>query len=484
MFQKAGKAGILLLLSFFILALVVLACLNFPQSDDYMLFLLNSKYGFWGLQEWIYHNNTGRYFSSFAGAVFQQKNFLYEHYAIHSVVLILGNVAAFYVLLRTICHRLFNYRPGRVTLLIYSALLFLTSLNICPDARADLYWFSSSVTYRLPFILSLFLVSVFIHLILDGYTRELVIILVLILMIMGSNELSAATTGISILYFLFSRKKTIALSARKSWIIAVAVALCLAIVFLGPGAANRRNNYLEPELLTTFPSFIYWISVAFWNICKSPLFLFLCMDIFFLGITFRPEYNFKATLSNKTLFGFLAIQCLALGIVVHFVHGSLAARTLNVFASSFFLWALVGVWKIAAVNSINWDARFLKAFNNYKYLVYGTLLLFSQFSADISQSLFSGYYLHKAYQERMARLATGAGNGQKEVQIPSYAERLRDYSVPGNKKLLQQMMSVPPKLLYDFDPQEETMNYRHLCNYFHLDKITVDGQDYLKIDIR
>jgi hypothetical protein len=76
----------------FIIPFVLFAFWNFPSADDYMIINKRSQFSFWELQSDVYQNWSGRYFATFVSCLFSYSGFLYSHYYLHTLLLLVFTV--------------------------------------------------------------------------------------------------------------------------------------------------------------------------------------------------------------------------------------------------------------------------------------------------------------------------------------------------------------------------------------------------------
>src|SRR5690349_21466746 len=97
-------AKILLIISLvvFFLPLVILPFFNHACTDDYFGGYYLNKEGFIPYQEFVYTQWAGRFVATFVGSLFINKGFLYDHYYLHSLLLLFLNFASLLFLVNTV----------------------------------------------------------------------------------------------------------------------------------------------------------------------------------------------------------------------------------------------------------------------------------------------------------------------------------------------------------------------------------------------
>ena len=146
----------------FILPFILLSFWSFPAADDYMIINKKNQFSFWQLQQNIYQNWTERYFATFISSIFSYNGFLYSHYYLHSLLLLLFTIFSWLFCLNQINKYLLSGRLSFSGLVLISLLLLILEINIIPEPVTTFYWFSSAVTYQLPLIILIFLAGIII----------------------------------------------------------------------------------------------------------------------------------------------------------------------------------------------------------------------------------------------------------------------------------------------------------------------------------
>src|SRR5690242_1347650 len=96
---KFSKFILIASLVIFFLPLVILPFFNHPSTDDYFCgYQLHDK-SFWQYQFFIYNNWGGRFAATFAGSLFAYHDFLYNHYYLHSLLLLILNFCSLFLLI-------------------------------------------------------------------------------------------------------------------------------------------------------------------------------------------------------------------------------------------------------------------------------------------------------------------------------------------------------------------------------------------------
>ena len=91
--KKLLAAKLLLIIALFVFfaPLIILPFFNHPCADDYICGYQLKEKGFWAYQSFIYQHWGGRFAATFTGSLFALNNYLYDHYYMHSILLLIIN---------------------------------------------------------------------------------------------------------------------------------------------------------------------------------------------------------------------------------------------------------------------------------------------------------------------------------------------------------------------------------------------------------
>ena len=152
---------VIALIAFF-LPLFVLPFFNHPFGDDYFCgYQLNAR-GFTGFQTFMYYNWSGRFATTFTWALLEQHNFLYTHYYLFSLALIIFNFISVFFLINVLCRYILKEKFSAFTIALFSFLFFALEVCSVPQMSTFFFWFSSAVNYVLPLILAQTEIALFI----------------------------------------------------------------------------------------------------------------------------------------------------------------------------------------------------------------------------------------------------------------------------------------------------------------------------------
>ena len=486
-------------LLFIILLLITgdLLCLsfwNFPQRDDYILNFLYHHLGFWGVQSWIYHNNTGRYFSSFIGAVFASKGFLYAHYYLHSQLLIMGTIAGMIFMSRRLLKRLLNYSLSYASALLYSLVFFLVFLSIAPEVSTALFWFSSSVTYQTGNILLLFFIGSVVEVVYPGNSFRRTIFAVvsagLIFLIMGTNELSALLVSflfIPVIWMLWRRRRV---SAPVSLVWILTLGLSLFFLFHAPGIALRTRSIPVHNPVSAIGSALFWLATSFWFSFKVPLFWFFEIDMFFIGTLFKsdkpavPLEGFINLPIKKMITRVLLTEIVALIPILYAMNGSLPLRGLNtiVFINLILMTGLS--FFLGRRNSGPEIGFFSRLLPKMKYILYILVIFANPFFYQLIQTNLSGYFYHQVMRQNIRILQQSEDLGLKSAHVPDFdTAMIKILNAEFGKNLrsiVKNEIIQKPSLIYFNYSGGKSFPDSYLLDYYGLDSLYIGNHLFTK----
>lgn len=452
------------------MSMLVLASWNYLQADDYICHWLRQGHGFWGMQRWIYFNNTGRFTSAFLAALASEHDIIFRAPWIFPVIVICAETGAYFLLVRTV------WKQDWITTLTISIFLFLLHMIIIPEPATAVYWFSGAATYEVPFILLILLATSMYRLLNGGPLHLLPISAMLVALIGGSNEMSALVFNLSFVFITYSLYRTN--SIRKfHWVILTFFALVsLVILFISPGIRLRRSYMPDPEVVVAIPATLAWATYALWEILKEPAF-WLAMLVAFL---FSNTGRIRGLPGTRPIIILACIQLFSLSIISYHTRGSVPLRMLNVYTSSnalLILLASAALGKAAPPLPSQITPIFLRTLALFAVV----LILFSNLSGDIVQSFFSAPVAKSIQQKWISSIENVSSKSMKYVTLPSYEESADSILNRGTlKSVIKNMARNPPILLqYHYDKSNEITFY-HLIVRNNLDSVRMGNEIFIR----
>ena len=147
-----AKIFLIVSLIVFFIPLVILPFFNHACTDDYFGGYYLKKEGFINYQEFVYTHWAGRFIATLTGSLFINKGFLYDHYYLHSLVLLLLNFLSLLFLLKTIDKYILQEKWSWFKKNLFALVFLALEISCVPQLVTFIFWFSSSLSYHPPVI--------------------------------------------------------------------------------------------------------------------------------------------------------------------------------------------------------------------------------------------------------------------------------------------------------------------------------------------
>jgi len=449
-----AKLLLILALIVFFVPLFVLPFFDHASADDYICGYHLATKGFWNYQSFIYNNWGGRFAATFTGALFAKNNFLYSHYYLHSLLLIILNITAVFFILAVINKLVLKDEQVKRNF-VFAALLF-TALQYCVlvEVSTYIFWFSSAVTYQLPIILLQFQIGLWIVALHTNNAivkfLSLILLVLLVFIVNGFNELFIVTQ-VFVLSFVFFSNGYKKLS--KSFIVLILISFITSslIVVLSPGI-HSRTDIIEPKsFFTGITAAGFHVAETLWGICRNPLAWIAFAVVFLYGNANNEKlcnYVLMQTCKKKrwllpvvtVLFVVIAVAIAVFGLK----GGIIPDRYVNavVVVMLCFLLLLCFTEGVLAHKIFNTYSLQVKLFLLVASII---ALLANNYIKDGYKSLISAPVYHAIMNERETILKNAAGKHEMAV-LQTYDNALKDH--------LEKEYSSSPKTLYDLVQQK------------------------------
>lgn len=450
----------------FIFPFILFSFWNVPSTDDYMIIAKKNQFSFWQLQSNIYHNWTGRYFATFVSGLFSYSGFLYSHYYLHSILLLLLTIFSWLFCLNQINNHLLNNKFTFSSLAFFSMFLLIAEINIIPENVTAFYWFSSAVTYQLPLIILIFLAGIIINSLFNFQVKiiRFIVASLLIIMLNGCNEIITLFvlihTGCVLSYFLFTHKKI----PRYILSLFLINIISAGFLFFSPGIANRSSLLGHGSLLSAAGIAFIKFFILNWFFLKEPLwwFLLLFTVIFFISNkdVLRKKFKNIAKPSAALLLMFYAVSILLTYIpVLYITNGSIPLRAENIIC---FLNSLLLLFIIAVIsgNSNISAASFSTVYKN-RFLLFSLAVFCTANMKNVTDSLLSGYFYSKIMNERLDLFKSAKQQNLYNITIDDYGtvinKKLTGFPF-ANRQIIKDIITKPPPIIC-FKNDLYDMNY-------------------------
>jgi hypothetical protein len=496
---RRGLTGALWAVFFLcLLPFVVFSFFDFMSGDDYGLDLRFHQFGFWGVQNYIYTQWTGRFAASFLGAVFVRAGWLEKYYFLHSLLLFAGSWLSIFFLLSSINRYWLAGRFTRVRIALCASILLMIAIYVQPEPATGFYWFSSAITYQTSVILFLLLAGCLIgRFTVAGGRRPWfrdTIILLLILLIMGCNEVAAVFLCVfltALVAVVAYHKRTM---PRLLAVYTIIAFIAGAVLLFSSGILSVRHGLMNANtsFVMILPIILFRWAEVFYSILRIPLVWVAGYLLFVIGRNtaaqpFLSSSLILSALKKKRVIGLgLAVTpvlvFLTLTVVLIASKGSLPDRALNM---------LVGVSAFCLLAFCFW-AGIIHSFRSGSFgsgaavanppapafLFIATLMLgmvANDAFAQAWKSVFSGFLYHSVQQDRRQLMEQASEHHQQTVVLAPYDEALQDkiHQVfpRGIFSTVNTMLKERPPLLFNENGLDQPDP--GWLNFYRLDSVTI-----------
>lgn len=229
---------------FCFLPLVILSFFNQPSDDDFCYNTSSIGVGFLNTQINTFQNYNGRYLSTL---ILSNPNLISKNlffYKILPILLMLLTFIALYLFIST----LFKEQGKSIKLLFTSVILLVYTL-LMPSICQGFYWMSSSITYQLSIVLLLFFLNSFIKLLILKKRKHLAFSILLLFLIIGTNEITMLLTDFIIGIVFVVTLATKKINYKLFFLVVIAFLLTLFIM-QSTGNTTRGNSLQNTHLIS------------------------------------------------------------------------------------------------------------------------------------------------------------------------------------------------------------------------------------------
>ncbi|MEP7318650.1 MAG: hypothetical protein ABI921_07905 [Panacibacter sp.] len=471
----------------FFLPLLVLPFFNHACTDDYFCGAHLNELGFSKYQQYIYTECGGRFAATYIGSLFAENNFLYTHYYLHSLLLLLFNLLSVSFLFSVVNKYLL--KDSGIKKLVAVLSLVYVALTVCsyPEPSTFLFWFSSAITYHLPVTLvqiELALLVIIYHTEKKyiRYTCGLLVAL-LVFFINGFNELFIVVQILllaTLFYFQFYKK------ISKAYLgLLIILFLCSAIIVIAaPGNQVRAERIVPKGLLIGAVAIAYHAAETLFSICKNPFFWLAIALLFISGNKLKENIGtsswFKRLTIKKWLIPLIIIGFLfgAVAVAVTGLKGGIIPdRYLNGVAYFVVLLLLVYAFIGGAVLPLNLRSISLSAQRNH-IVIYSLLtaaLLCNDYILTSYKSIISAPLYSNIISER-ENIFKEAAQNKSPAMVKDYTIALQEHlqkDYAQSTKTVYETVQQKPSMLFFEDDLATDNSINILKQFYKLDSISV-----------
>jgi len=483
---KFSKFILIAALVIFFLPLVILPFFNHPSTDDYFCgYQLHDK-SFWQYQFFIYNNWGGRFAATFAGSLFAYHDFLYNHYYLHSLLLLILNFCSLFLLIHLLDKYVLKAQCRFSKKIVLTFLFLALEISCLVQVSTFIFWFSSAVTYQLPIILiqieAALLILCFHS---TGNSIKIICSFFLPLLIFISTGFSeffiAAQLFIFILICFFNWHKKYSLLLKIFSVTAYFISS--AIMIFSPGNHIRANEVIAKKMYVGIAAVCYHSFETLWSICKNPFFWFIAVFVFLYANNnremLRNKLAVKSNRKNEWLF-LVAIFIFLIGSITLPVAllkgGIIPDRYLNAVTYCFVPLMLLYFF-IAGMNT-SLKAEQITFLQNrfFIYIFLAAGLLFNNYIIDAYKSMLAAPTYNSILSER-ENIFKKAEQNNKTATVKDYnaaVSELLQTKYQFSSLTFRQLIREPPPLLFFKDDLADKYTIDILKKYYRLDSIIVE----------
>ena len=265
-----------------------------PQADDFTMFEVLHKLGYFNAQNYWYFNWTGRYFGKAIVSIILPLKY---NSLINLQTLVLLNLVIFILSLFYLVNSIFKREDFSNKVLIFS-ILIISYFWLIPSPSEAFYWLPGSIEYQLGFSLLMILFGL-LNKLNDKKSKSLKILaIILALLIPGSSEINIII-GAGLLFIYLCSEFLINKIFNSFLLLIFVIFIVFSLIsVLAPGNEQRAQVLISLGLsknndfyFSIYNSFLIAFKSVFQILFKSPFILF-CLLLVTL---------FRSPLSEETM---------------------------------------------------------------------------------------------------------------------------------------------------------------------------------------
>jgi hypothetical protein len=497
--DRRGNYSILLLWGVFFFCLfpfLLLSFFNMMTTDDFILNISCRDRGFFSTQSYIYSHWTGRYTATFMGSLLVQLG-LSKWYFLHTWLLLGGTWSAIFFVLTTVNSMIMKqlYTPGALAL--SASVLLLLFLYVQVEISTGLYWFSAAVTYQTAFIFFLFLVGCMIRRYYTASRRYDVLIVLLILLIAGCNEIAAVFLSLFLFTLLVGcyyrtrhgqRRAGDASFIRMLLVYLLVVLVVDLLIVTSSGLFTTRYKEMEVNrgYISIFAIILFRAFSVFYAIFKTPLFWIAAATLYLTGTKIpSPLSSPLPPFKERKIFipgllilsGWILLTLMAICLVTR---GSLPQRALNnlIDLTAFSLLALF--FTAGTMSGPDWSKTWTNVLAKMHPWILPGLLISTMVAtdsfADACSSCFTGYFYAAALKTREKQIEGAGAAHQISIVLPPFQQSLeteiRRVFPHGTSETVREWLQVKPVYLYYAQDVESAE--RGYAFFYGIDSVNIE----------
>lgn len=459
------------LLLLLILPFIALSFFIHPSADDYILSAVVRDNGFIEHFKQVYFEWSGRYFATFIVSmnplVF---NWAFGYKLIPVLLFILYYIAFYYLM-----NVFLSEKSDRINKHLFSLIGVVLFCEVIPSTSECFYWMSGSLTYFLPSILTMLLLTLLLKITYFEESRKSIFASALVLpfLICGSNEVNMIfLLGLlsSVIFYRLVRRKTIIKILLLVWLCTLAASILL---ITAPGNYYRIETFSGQYdiLFASNQAVISFFKIAL-SFLKDPAFLISTM-LFVSVLDYLRKSTVFLTIINVSPFyciPFATILLMTMYFFVSYTTGLKPALRIHNTVAFFFLPA----WFYCMAVLHNYLLRKGKVVSIEvpKYIIIllsvaALILTVTNFSKEPGKEIIAEGNIFRAGYD----LFINATTYNNELNAREDMIRI---AVLENKKYIEvPSLTIIPQTIYFIDITDKTDNWINIstAKYFGLDSI-------------
>jgi hypothetical protein len=357
---------------------------------------------------------------------------------------------------------------GSIRIFPAATLLFFLFLYVQADIATGFYWFSAMVVYQTAFVLFLLLAASLIRRLdaPDSLSPRDLLLFLLILLIVGCNELMAVFLPLFLLSLILACRFYDRSAPRWLWVCMAMAAGMGLLTFFTSGVITYRHKLMNTHTgyLTVLPIIGFQTVAVLYYIFKEPLFWLGAVSLFVFGNRISqnwPSPRALAPFRRKNIFlpGVLtSLLLLVLSLTAFLMgsRGSMPPRTLNNL-SDITTCCLLALCFLAGVNqgARRPFAATPRPSRAIQLLVVVAVTLASVNYLSAWKSVVSGYFHHAVLADRDRQLRAAGLEHRHSTVLVAYdtalREKIHQVFPHGIFETVHDILLQKPPLLFYYD---------------------------------
>jgi len=459
------------LLLLLILPFIALSFFIHPSADDYILSAVVRDNGFFEHFKQVYFEWSGRYFATFIVSMNPLVFNWAFGYKLIPVLLCILFYFAFYFLMSIF----FFEDSDHLKKNLFSLIGVLLFFEVIPSTSECIYWMSGSLTYFLPSILTMVLLTLLLKITFFGESRKSIFAITLVLpfMICGSNEVNMIfLLGIlsSVLLYRLAFRKII---IKIFWLVWLCTFAASILLITAPGNYYRIETFSGQYdiLFASNQAVISFFKIAL-SFLKNPAFLISTM-LFVTVLDYLRKSKVFLTIINVSPFYCIPFAAILLMFMYFFVSFSTGLKpALRIHNTVAFFFMPAWFYCMAVLHNYLLRKGRVVSIEVPKYIIIllsvaALILTVTNFSKEPGKEIIAEGNIFRAGYDLIINATTYNNelNAREEMIRTAVSENKKYVEVPS--------LTTIPQTIHFIDISDTTSNWINIstAKYFGLDSI-------------